>query len=239
MNYLLLIFTISLQYVCSIHTTQTFPLSLDPNLAPSPTEEYPYKEIMDPNGNYHLYWNRNDTHVTLEIHVRTHGYVGFGLSNNGKMFPADIVIGWVKDGKTFFKDRHSVAHAVPKIDQSQDWILLHGFENSFGTVLKFTRKIITCDPDDMEITEATMRAIYSYHPDDPQDENSIPYHGFTTRGARSIMLLSKSEEVKLPDDAFSVDFLNDKFVVPAADTTYQCTVFDLKWLGQKHHLRRV
>ncbi|KAK3101729.1 hypothetical protein FSP39_005907 [Pinctada imbricata] len=194
-----------------IHTTQTFPLSLDPNLAPSPTEEYPYKEIMDPNGNYHLYFNRNDTHVTMEIHVRTHGYVGFGLSNNGKMFPADIVIGWVKDGKTFFKDRHSVEHAVPIVDKSQDWTLLLGFENSFGTILKFTRKIITCDPDDMDITEATMRAIYSYHPDDPQDENSIPYHGFTTRGARSIMLLSKSEEVKLPDDAFAVDFLNDKF----------------------------
>ena len=34
--------------------------------------------------------------------MQTWGYVGFGLSPNGNMYPADVVIGWVKDGKTFF-----------------------------------------------------------------------------------------------------------------------------------------
>ena len=51
----------------------------------------------------------------------------------------------------FFQDRHSVAKSEPLTDKSQDWILLHGEENSFGTVLKFSRKIDTCDKDDVKI----------------------------------------------------------------------------------------
>jgi hypothetical protein len=44
----------------------------------------------------------NATHITFELHVKTRGYVGFGISPNGKMYPSDVVIGWVKDGVTHF-----------------------------------------------------------------------------------------------------------------------------------------
>ena len=47
-----------------------------------------------------------------------------------------------------FKDRHAKAHAMPEIDKHQDWFLLHGEENDMGTVLKFARKLDTCDPED-------------------------------------------------------------------------------------------
>ena len=77
--------------------------TLNPLAKPKPSENFPFTEELDHDGNYFLFWDRNDTHVTMEVHVRTHGYVGFGLSPNGNMFPADIVIGWVKDGKTYFK----------------------------------------------------------------------------------------------------------------------------------------
>jgi hypothetical protein len=36
------------------------------------------------------------------MHVRARGYVGFGLSPNGRMFPSDVAMGWVKDGKVHF-----------------------------------------------------------------------------------------------------------------------------------------
>ena len=53
-----------------------------------------------------VYWQYNDTHITFEVHVDTLGYVGFGLSPNGKMFPADVVVGWVKDGEVHFSVCH-------------------------------------------------------------------------------------------------------------------------------------
>ena len=51
-----------------------------------------------------------------------------------------------------FQDRHATGHFTPVIDASQDWFLLHGEENSFGTVLKSVRKLDTCDKDDYKIT---------------------------------------------------------------------------------------
>ena len=69
----------------------------------TPTEPFNYSTAVDNDGNYLLFWNFNETHITFEVHVKTHGYVGFGLSDNGNMYPADVVVGWVKDGATHFK----------------------------------------------------------------------------------------------------------------------------------------
>jgi hypothetical protein len=52
---------------------------------------------------------------------------------------------------TPFQDRHTVGHVQPVIDQSQDWILLHGEENDFGTMLKIERAMVTCDGNDTDI----------------------------------------------------------------------------------------
>ena len=78
-------------------------VTLDPGAVPTPSENFPFHAQLDQTGDYHLYWRVNSTHITFETHVRTLGYVGFGLSSNGKMFPSDVVIGWVKDGVTYFK----------------------------------------------------------------------------------------------------------------------------------------
>jgi hypothetical protein len=67
-------------------------------LLPTPTESFPYNRTLDEHGDFVLFWKFNESHITFETHVKTRGYVGFGISPNGKMYPADIVIGWVKDG---------------------------------------------------------------------------------------------------------------------------------------------
>ncbi|KAK3087443.1 hypothetical protein FSP39_005971 [Pinctada imbricata] len=178
---------------------------------PVPTENYPYHEILDADENYHLFWKFTDTNITFETHVRTKGYVGFGFSSNGKMYPGDVVVGWVKDGVTHFKDLHTVGHRPPIVDASQDWFLLHGEENDFGTVLKMVRKFDTCDTDDIKIKNDTIRGIYSYSPSDPVDMDSLPYHGPIHRGSKSLMLLTKTRTPTLPSDVVTKDFLNDNF----------------------------
>lgn len=71
-------------------------------LAPVPSEHFLLHEILDHLGNYHVYWKFNQTHITFEVHVKTRGYVGLGFSPNGKMYPSDVVVGWVKDGVPHF-----------------------------------------------------------------------------------------------------------------------------------------
>ena len=73
----------------------------------TPTQDYPFSLQLDSEGKVHLFWNYNDTHITFEIHSRAGGYVGFGISPNGKMYPADMVIGWVKENKVYFAVRMS------------------------------------------------------------------------------------------------------------------------------------
>lgn len=73
---------------------------------PTPSEVFPQHAQLDVNGSFHLYWKTNATHITFEAHVRTRGYVGFGLSPNGDMYPADIVTGWVKHGHVYLQVRN-------------------------------------------------------------------------------------------------------------------------------------
>ena len=40
-----------------------------------PTENYRRDAAIDINGDYLLFWNFNDTHVTFEAHVKTRGRV--------------------------------------------------------------------------------------------------------------------------------------------------------------------
>ncbi|KAK3586447.1 hypothetical protein CHS0354_001829 [Potamilus streckersoni] len=180
-----------------------------------PTEPFNYSIEVDPNGDFLLFWKFNDTHITFEVHVKTYGYVGFGLSENGNMYPADVVVGWVKDGVTHFKDCHTTAHASPVVDIHQDWFLLHGEENDFGTVLKFVRKLDTCDKnEDEKIQDGTIRMIYSYHPNDPVTDDSLIYHGPDHRGTKSLSLLSMSSAASVTwstdnHDVRLYDFLNE------------------------------
>ena len=64
------------------------------------TQTYRLHQELDPAGIYTLYWEFNNTHVTFEVHVKTLGYVGFGISPNGRMRGSDVVIGWVEDDGT-------------------------------------------------------------------------------------------------------------------------------------------
>ncbi|XP_060066838.1 DBH-like monooxygenase protein 1 [Ylistrum balloti] len=205
---------------------------------PTPTRHFEHYAQLDSEGNYWLFWTTNDTHVTFETHVNTHGYVGFGISSNGKMFPADVIIGGVKDGQTYFKDYHTTQHAPPIVDQSQDWFLIAGKETASGTVLTFVRKLNTCDSvGDMVITDDTTRIIFSYHPDDVT--SYIPYHGATRRGTKSVMLLSSSltaDDVHIPSDTVTFDFLHDNLHVTSDTTTYSCRAFKFPSLSSKHHL---
>ncbi|XP_078324969.1 DBH-like monooxygenase protein 2 isoform X2 [Crassostrea virginica] len=206
-----------------------------PCQSPTPSEDFDFKEKLDSEGKYVLFWNNNKTHITFEIHVETKGYIGFGLSPNGKMYPADVIVGWVKDGVPHFKDRHTTGHSQPLVDASQDWHLLYAREDHCRTVMKVVRKLDTCDDQDYKITDDTVKIIYSYHPHDPVSDDVIPYHG-AHRGIRSLLLLSKISPPTLETDAVTIDILNNHYHVPAADTTYSCRVFDLSYLQKKHHL---
>ncbi|KAH9500342.1 DBH-like monooxygenase protein 1 [Bulinus truncatus] len=236
-NKMLTLATLSLLAVaiCQGHILPAAPPSDD---GPLSEQKLVYHEHLS--DVYDLFWNFNKTHIMFKTYVKTNGYIGFGISPNGAMAHSDVVIGWVKDGKSYFADRHAEGHFKPAVDASQDWFLVNASEVGEYTTLVFLRKLDTCDPEDRPLTNDTLRVIFSYNPNDPADNDTILYHGHDNHGTKSIILLnpptSEQGSLPLPSDVLTVDFLNENYTIPPSDTTYRCKVFKLPNLGQKHHL---
>lgn len=52
---------------------------------------------------YRMMWNVKHDEVTFEVQVRTLGYVGLGFSRDGSRSGADLAIGWIDRGQTYFQ----------------------------------------------------------------------------------------------------------------------------------------
>ncbi|XP_035694936.1 DBH-like monooxygenase protein 1 homolog [Branchiostoma floridae] len=201
---------------------------------------FTHRESLDEEGKFQLLWKFDDEKIEFEAQVQTTGWVGLGLSPNGGMPGSDIAIGWVKDGTAHLTDRFAEAKAQPPVDESQDWELVSGSENGTHTVLRFSRKLTTCDDKDRVINEDTMRVLWAWHDDDPEDESGVSgpaYHG-ANRGVRSTVLLSNI--IAPPNlketNITTFDILMNNVSVPEQDTVYWCRVFQLPELASKHHM---
>ena len=75
-----------------------------------------YIDLID-DGIYRFYWNNTQTDLIGEIHVKTNGWVGFGLSPNGGMANSDVIVGWINDdnGAVNFTVRHYKVNSNFKI----------------------------------------------------------------------------------------------------------------------------
>ncbi|XP_066270631.1 DBH-like monooxygenase protein 1 homolog [Branchiostoma lanceolatum] len=206
------------------------------------SDKFTHQESLDEEGKFHLFWKFDDEKI--EAQVQTTGWVGLGLSPNGGMPGSDIAIGWVKDGTAYLTDRYAEAQAQPPVDESQDWELVSGYENGTHTVLRFNRKLTTCDVRDRVINEDTMRVLWAWHDDDPEDESGAggpAYHG-ANRGVRSTILLSNIIDTANSAGALNYTFdiaMNNVLIPDYQDTTYWCRMFQMPNLASKHHMIKV
>ena len=143
-TFLLLIFLLSVLKLQQLDAATIKPLK---PLEPSEDDYTHSLEVDEDNPEqYQLFWKIiNEDEIQFEIHCKTTGWVGLGLSPNGGMAGSDIVIGWVKNGKPYLKDCYASEKAQPIEDLQQDYTLIDGTEMNGYTILKFKRKLITCD----------------------------------------------------------------------------------------------
>jgi len=202
-------------------------------------DDYDHFAALDPDEKVKLYWTieKVEQTVSFALDGATTGWVGFGISTGqGKMDKADMVIGWVKDGKPYLSDRHGVGH-YPKIDDHNDYKLISGTENNGRTVIKFSRKIDTCDKQDIKLQEGTSKVIFALNDNDPESPESVMQHTF--RGVRSILLLNSQGNRNAPDPSWKhFDILNRNYSVPAHHTTYHCSVHKIPDFKEKNQIVR-
>lgn len=91
-------------------------------------------------GIYRLYWNYTNTDFVAEIHVKTLGWVSFGVSPNGGMDGSNVIVGWVWNSSPNFTERFITGRSViPTSDQN--WKMLAYGQRVGITYFKFTRKL--------------------------------------------------------------------------------------------------
>ncbi|EDV25402.1 uncharacterized protein TRIADDRAFT_55461 [Trichoplax adhaerens] len=199
---------------------------------------------MDEDLKYRLDWtfDRSQKIMTFTVHVKTTGWVGFGISPyTGKMPGSDVVIGWVdNNGKAYLQDRYATGRTLPELDSSQDYKLVSGSESNGTTAIKFWRKFDTGDTKDLKLDTGTTRLIWAYNNKDPVSTSNIPMHN--KMGTRSVNLFERMPEKDkpvLPSDYQTYDFRVPNVSVPNAHTTYWCVGLRMPELTEKNHIIRI
>ncbi|XP_036325473.1 MOXD1 homolog 2 isoform X2 [Rhagoletis pomonella] len=206
-----------------------------------------WDHAVDLNEDFRILWTIINQDITFEIQARTLGYVGFGFSPDGKLAGADMAVGWVDKGQTYFQDRHikKNGNVEPLVDPSQDYILMRGYENATHTVLRFRRKLDTCDTmGDIAITNDTMRLMYMYQTHDPPNGSlqpgTLPDPEAAFRSFHPMVLTQKAQSHFRKDDQMrQIELRNEDVELPSGDSTLSwCKMFKLEDVTRKNHLIR-
>ena len=154
---------------------------------PTPLGNYANSMVLV-NDIYKIHWNATATSITAELHVKTKGWLGFGISTNGGMVGSDVIVAWIdNNGHTNFTDRHISASRQVLIDNQQNWFLLGSQKTGNFTIIQFTRLINTCDDQDLVIPTGTARVIVAWNDYLPPAGQDIQYHGAQNRQPVSIL----------------------------------------------------
>eukprot|EP01084_Bolivina_argentea_P227450 384138_1 len=90
-------------------------------------EEFDHYTFMRPQDDYRLYWriieaqneNEEPQYVEIGIEAETTGWIGFGISDDGMMPNADIILGWIDDNDVpHLQRRHTTGRSTPIYDEN-------------------------------------------------------------------------------------------------------------------------
>ena len=148
------------------------------------------------------------------------------------------MIGWVAEsGQATLRDYHSSDGRTVVEDKSQDYSLVVGYEDQGVTVLRFRRKIDTCDTDfDLPITNDTFRVIWAYSEADPGPGAGPEWAELVRAGGRLLHIYQGSERRTMEPSVKKWVVTPNHVTLPEEETLYWCTIVKLPLLATKHHM---
>ncbi|MBI3659628.1 hypothetical protein HY230_04055 [Candidatus Acetothermia bacterium] len=135
-----------------------------------------------------LYWSIQGDRIYVGLHAPGRGWVAIGFDPEGPIMQgADIVIGYVKDGKLFLQDSYAnvpTGHqADTELGGRDDILEKAGSQSADGTVLEFSRKLDTGDKFDKPIRDGKPMAILMAY---AEDADFTSYHSRTRARVQSV-----------------------------------------------------
>ncbi|XP_040579615.1 DBH-like monooxygenase protein 1 [Lepeophtheirus salmonis] len=202
-----------------------------------------------------LSWNiEHGDSITFQIEVHSTGWLSLAFSFRGELDGADVVYMWVEDrtgiarlvdahGTTDYERKFETNGTRFRVDSEPNYEIIIGYQYQDTTVIRFSRKINTCDEDDVIITNDTFTVLWSYSHKDPpyfiDDKIDLDILKADRFGSRSLHLYeSPGSRNKAPqEDTYNWLLSSKALVVPAQSTLYWCTVMRLPdFDGEKYHM---
>ena len=136
---------------------------------------------------YQIYWKNDDKYVYIAMKAKTNGFVAVGLQPGVTMLDADIILGFVKDGKAQVYDMYSTGAFGPhpqdtELGGTNDILQSGGTDDGQYTTIEFKRLLDTGDKYDLALVKGVNRIIWSYGP------NKDPNLKHTNRGYGEIVI---------------------------------------------------
>jgi dopamine beta-monooxygenase len=209
-------------------------------------DDYPATVFLpssaDPNKGAALHWRiADDEHLDLAIAMQATGWIGFGLTINGGMTGADMVLVEASD-LSVAKDAYVQDERFPQEDDCQDWKLVDAAMDDGFFLVKLRRKLDTGDNQDHAIRNdadlgvPVSRVIAAWG-----ESETVSYHGPDNNARGSIRWYSPGT---LEEEVFALQMSNQSdghfrigpknYTIPAIDTMYSYFCFnteDLEALG--------
>jgi hypothetical protein len=130
------------------------------------TDEYADNQTYD---DFQIFWNSDDKYVYAAMKAKTIGFVAVGIQPGVTMLNADIIMGFVKDGKAQVFDLYSTGTFGPhpqdtELGGTNDILQYGGSEDGQYTIIEFKRALNTGDKYDRELVKGINKIIWAYGP---------------------------------------------------------------------------
>ncbi|GEM_PF-553814 len=125
-------------------------------------EYYGYKDL----DGFEVFWSNANEIAYVAIKAKTEGFVAIGLQPGKTMKDADMIFGFIKDGNVTIYDMFSTGNFGPhkpdvELGGTNDIIDFGGSESGGFTILEFSRKLVTGDNFDIDITLGINKIIWA------------------------------------------------------------------------------
>ena len=123
-------------------------------------------------GQMNVHWSVKDGNLSIALDGNTTGWVSIGFEPTMGMKDADMLIGWVKDGRAHVVDAFSTGMYGPHppdttLGGEDDILAFGGTEADGRTVIEFVRRLVTEDEYDFDFpTDGNVSVIWALGPDD-------------------------------------------------------------------------
>jgi Copper type II ascorbate-dependent monooxygenase, N-terminal domain/DOMON domain/Copper type II ascorbate-dependent monooxygenase, C-terminal domain len=178
-----------------------------------------------------IHWNIDNNQIHIAVAARATGWLAFGLSENGGMRGADVVIFTAANNHTL-RDAHVLQELYPISDDCQNWELINSTVLGDFIIFEAIRELDTYDMQDMTMkNDSDLRINPTLIIMAWGDSEKVSHHGIN-RVQSSLRLFGNGiSETQLFSDTLNeaegtFELRANNYTIPSTETTYQIYCWD-------------